>query len=438
MDQELGLHEKTAEHSTDNLHVKTEVFPGCQVKMQVSVTPLACQASYKKAIKLINKEVSIPGFRKGKAPEGYIIQNYASYIDREWRNLVLQTAFGEALNLCKQYPLNEQSVKKPQIQQISLESGAELVFEFESFPQIPNVEEGQYTLSRIEPKPVTEEQIHDAIQDVLLQRAEWVTIEDRGVEEGDYVNLDIEDLERPGTLLCRDHRFEVAKDKMGTWLLALVLGKRTGESVTGTSEPSPDLDPSISFKPTSCLVTVLSIHQATLPALDDAFAQKTGADNVQQFKERMIESLHNQAQAAVQEKYREQMREQVVQHHSFDIPASMVQEELGNRKRMKEMALRQAGKTSEEISTELSETHEEMMKTTMNALRFFLITQTVSKRHQIDVKEGELLREMLYSSYFSGGESFARENMDGIRSKAYLDLLSRKVTDFLIEKATIQ
>jgi trigger factor len=80
----------------ENMTVDLKRDPGCLIRLDISLSPLATQAAYQKALKTVNKEVSIPGFRKGKAPQTLILKNYSQHVDREWRELLLNTAFGEA------------------------------------------------------------------------------------------------------------------------------------------------------------------------------------------------------------------------------------------------------------------------------------------------------------------------------------------------------
>lgn len=102
--------ESKQEFSNDNLKITMERKPGCSISLDVTISPQATEASYRKAIKLVNKEVSLPGFRKGKAPEAMIVQHYAKYVDQEWKDLIVKTSFKDTLDLTKTYPINENTI----------------------------------------------------------------------------------------------------------------------------------------------------------------------------------------------------------------------------------------------------------------------------------------------------------------------------------------
>ena len=54
--------------STEELTVNVEHLPHCEIKFSVHTQPALIAQAKEKAKKQVSKEVSIPGFRKGKAP----------------------------------------------------------------------------------------------------------------------------------------------------------------------------------------------------------------------------------------------------------------------------------------------------------------------------------------------------------------------------------
>ena len=64
--------------NNDNVTVTITKKPHCEIKFDIKVNPRPVAAAYQKALKNINKEVNIPGFRKGKAPEKLISEKYSS------------------------------------------------------------------------------------------------------------------------------------------------------------------------------------------------------------------------------------------------------------------------------------------------------------------------------------------------------------------------
>ncbi|NGX43459.1 MAG: Trigger factor [Chlamydiae bacterium] len=429
--------ETASEYKDDNISVVVDRQPGCRTKLDIFVTPKATLAAYKKAIKSINKEVSLPGFRKGKAPEAMIVKNYSKYVDQEWKDILVQTAFKEAIALAKVYPFNEESIQKPKINQFSKEEGANITIEFESAPQVPDIDTKGIKLTQVKRKEVSEEEIVDSMDNLRLHHATW-EVKDRPVKEGDFVDVNIEDMDHPERFICKDSRFEVSERKMGSWMYKLVIGKNVGDAVEGLSERSPDLDPETEFKPTNCKITIKSIQTAALPDVDDELAKKTGVSSVEELKERMVANLNNQADEEVKEKLREQVEEALLEKYPFDIPSSLRDKEMKDRLEKARSEMLDANKSEEEISKRLEELQHELSKQADRAFQLFFIARKVANENDISITQEEIVKELMMQLYSRGSNINPSMEPDEARNKAYFTLLSQKVKDYLIDHAEIK
>ena len=140
----------TQEHEfkNDNIVLKVEEHSGCQVAFSISVSPPATDAAYKKAVKTISKEVSLPGFRKGRAPAAMVVKHYEKYVHDEWQELVVKTALQESTDLSKIYPIRR--VENPKVDSCTREEGAQVSFEFERYPHVPSIDLNGVTLKKEE------------------------------------------------------------------------------------------------------------------------------------------------------------------------------------------------------------------------------------------------------------------------------------------------
>ena len=57
---------------------------------------------------MVGKEVTLPGFRKGKAPEALVEKNYPKQIDSEWQKCIADLAFRDSVKLTKIPLLNNE------------------------------------------------------------------------------------------------------------------------------------------------------------------------------------------------------------------------------------------------------------------------------------------------------------------------------------------
>lgn len=422
----------------DHLSVSVSRSPGCKVRMAIQVTPLASEAAYQKAIKKINKEVSLPGFRKGKAPAKMVEDNYSKYVNQEWQDIMVQAAFQDAIKLTSIYPLSRETIQKPELRDASRKNGGQIVIEFESSPEIPEIEPKKLKLKKVEKKEIKDEDLEEALKDIQLHHATWEEIDNRGVEKGDYIDVDIEDASAPGTFICKDTRFEVEEGKMGAWMLKLVIGKKTGDVVEGTSERSEDLDPDTEFTPTECKITIKSIKTPNLPEIDEELAQKIGAESVEDLKTKLTSNLNSQAEEEVRHKLRMQVENSLAKHFPFEVPESLILSETNNRLNHLRHKLKNAGETEEAISSKLNEDREKIRDDAIRAFRLFFISRHIAEENKISVSQDELVRELVVQMYSPSSPIDTSLDPEEVRSKVYVNLLSQKVKDFLIEQAAME
>ncbi len=411
--------------------------PGCRAILDVLVSPEASEAAYRKAIKVVNKEVSLPGFRKGKAPEHIVLQKYAKYIDQEWNDILVKTTFNDALALAQIYPFNERSVDRPQLKKSSREEGSHIIFTMEVMPEIPEVDLKNITLTRPARKEITGEDVDNAVMDLRLDRAAWDEIADRPIQEGDYVNVDIDNLDDPENPICKNTNLEVKKGTMGKWMYDLLIGKRAGDIVEGTSKKDDDLSDSDSFVQTHCRIIVNKIVQPKLPDLNDEFATKFGLQTVAELRTKVEEDLNKRSDEQVRENLRRQLEDFLFANYPFDVPSTLFEGE--KRSRLQHLAQLKKRLPAEEYEKVAKNYRDEKINAdVLHTLCLFFLKRKVAEDNKVEVTQDEILQETLWHLY-NPNSRFVDPSMDAdqIRSKIYLHLLNRKTNDFLVDQAKL-
>lgn len=425
----------TQEFSNENLSIVLTREPGCRVKLDVTITPDAAEAAYRKAVKVVNKEVSLPGFRKGKAPENLIMQNYAKPIDQEWRELMVQTTFREALTLTNVYPFNDKSVDRPQLKQCSRQEGGHIIFTMETFPEIPAVDPSNITLTEPKRKEVRPEDVENAIMDLRLNRAAWNEITDRSIQDGDYVNVDIDNLDDPENPVCQDTHLFMKKGKIGKWIYDLIIGKKAGDAIEGTSEKEEEL--SEEFVETRCLIKINKIESPELPELDDEFAAKFGLKTIQELYQKVEEDLNKQATERVQEILRMQVEDALFNQYAFDVPSTLFEGE--KKSRLQYLHSLKGKLTPENYKKAATHYQDEKLNTeVLRSLCLYFLKRKIAEDNNVEVNQNEIMQEMLWHLYNPSSRLIDPSmNEEQIRSKIFLHLLNRKTNDFLVNKANL-
>lgn len=421
---------------SEDIKVNVTKEPGCQVSFNIQVSPKATHDFLKQAVKVVNKEVSLPGFRKGKAPEKLITAHFGKQVEKEWKDIVVQESFVKAMHLTDLHPFKKDSVQSVKIASISKENGTEINIFFESMPEIPEVDVKALRPEAHEPEPVTQTKIQQVIEDIRYQNADWQNVEGRAVQEGDFIDVDIEDLDNPGKFLCQDFRLEVIKGKIGTWLHDLLIGQNPGETKEAVSRLEEGvINPE--FKPTRCGVTVKAIKASVLPPIDDALAEKVGLKNKEDLYEKVKQNLEKQHVEVANEKKRDALGRAIAEAYPFEVPYSIVS---SNAQKMISARSKNLAKNSgSDVDIQrLEEIEKNTKKEVEDMVRWQFIAQKIAREKQVQISKQEVLTELILQGYIdpATGSSKARmdENPEDVMNNVYSMLTIQKVADMLLEE----
>ena len=379
--------------NNDNLTVTITKKPHCEVKFDMKVNPRPVAAAYQKALKNVNKEVNIPGFRKGKAPDKLIMEKYSSAIQNEFVDLVLQTGFNEALHLTHLHPLKDGHIKRPVVHECTVEKGASFTIEFESRPVVPSVNVEDLKLHKVKPSPVTDQDRHNALQNLLLQFAHYEPIHERAVEENDFADLNVTILEDPPREVIHNQRTQVVPTGLPSWLRLKVIGLKAGESAEGMTEQDPTLtetDPN--FKSLPFKVTVNAIWNGNLPAIDEELAKKVGLQTVEELKNKIKERLEQEGQEEAYRAEIQQLENALVEKYPVDLPQSYID---ANKETRLANYLEQLEKEKRDFTQEDYQQIDKMIEeSTIYHLQLFFLLSKAASDYNISVTTEDLSQEL--------------------------------------------
>ena len=315
--------------SDENIRFTIHYKPGCTIEYDVEVLEKLVKEAYKGAVKIVSKEVSLPGFRKGRVPDAMIIKNFKKEIDKAWQQEIATLSFQACQRLSKYRPLQADTKVQFNMKSHS-ESGALLTLGFETTPKIPTVDPRALQLKAVKRPEVNEQKVAETIRQIQLFFATWTKIIDRPIQEGDFVLLDVDVIEEdPATPLFSDTRFEVTEKSMAKWMYDLVIGKRLGEMCEGISIPdeSASEEDKQMLKPKKVRLTIKSIDTAVIPALDESLFTMLGVSSFDELETKVTALLHKQADEHVKEAQRSQVNDLLLTVYPFELPATLINEE---------------------------------------------------------------------------------------------------------------
>ncbi|MCH9633604.1 MAG: Trigger factor [Chlamydiae bacterium] len=421
-----------------SVKVVLEQEAACAVSIQATLSSKVIEEATAQALKETSKGVSLPGFRKGKVPKSMIEKNYASTILEKKSQILVQKGLDLSIALCKLRPLNYRNVQ-PKVEKFS-DNEAVFSYKFESYPLIPKIPLEKIKLEKIQPEEVNEKRVEEVIDVMRSYQAKWTPIEDRAIEMGDFVDIDVLNMETD-TKLVSHKRVEVTKGKLSKWLIALLVGLKKDESKEGVSEWDDSLPTSEKkdFKATKCKAHVLGIFKGDLPPVDEDFAKAMGTQSVADLKTQVLLRLNKNAEADCERQQKALLDKALEQLVDFELPQTLIDAEVKTKLKLKQEAVGQK---------KLSKTEEAKMKDeaeseAKSALKLFFILQKLANDHGIIVSEQEL-REVLSERIsqlnlpkeVASNQQYKNQLIQEMRMNCFIDLLTEKVKHHLLKQVT--
>ena len=247
-----------------------ETLSPTRVKLTVEVPFDELAPSLDAAYQAIAKQVSIPGFRKGKVPARIIDQ-------RVGRGAVLEEAVNEILPRAYEDALRENSVVplgRPDVEVTELADGQSLTFTAEVDIR-PEFDLPDYSgiAVEVEDAEVTDDEVEEQLTGLRGRFASLTPVE-RAAADGDVLLVDLLGYEADGAsvedLSGHAMSYELGTDGMLPGFDDAVRGATAGEERTFDFTPEGG---EYAGRPLTVKVTVSAVRERALPEADDDFAQ---------------------------------------------------------------------------------------------------------------------------------------------------------------------
>lgn len=426
------------ELSSDEVHIHVHRKPACRIEMDVKTSPSMVKVARRNAVKSVSKEVSLPGFRKGRAPEELIVKKFPADVEKQLHKEIADLAFAAAQKVAKVPILNNNSPISFDMKKMS-EEGAELVFSFETEPKIPVADPTGFVAKPVDRPEVAEKQIEEAVRQMRFFYAQWKPISERAIQDGDYIMIDLDTVEGEAVQRVFHHiRFEVSKERMAAWMKKLVEGAKAGDVLDGISEADDTATEAekAEFKPKNVRISILKVEEAVLPELDDEFAKKVGASDIAHMRQSISDLLNKQADDKVQNEIREQVNDYLIENYVFDLPQSLIETEKKHRFNQLLHDPKFKARWNKMSQEERKSLDEKLGGESAHAVRLFYLSRQIVQSQKIPVTHQEVQNEAITIFQSHSGKNV---EMDQIPKEVFALALSKvilaKAQEFMMKKA---
>ncbi len=412
-------------------------------KLTIEVPAEELEKALQNAYLKNRKQISVPGFRKGKVPRQMIEKMYGPEIFYDdAANALIPDAYAAAVDECEL-----ELVSRPAISIEKIAKGEPFVFTAEVAVK-PGVTLGQYKGIEVEKEDTsaTEEEIQAALNKEQESNSRTITVEDRAVQDGDMTVIDFEGF-ADGTAFeggkGTDYPLTIGSGAFIPGFEEQLIGAEIGKEVeVNVTFPEEYHAKDLAGKPAVFKCTVKEIKVKELPELDDEFAKDVSEfDTLEEYKADLKKKLEEKKAEEAKGRKEDAVIEKIIEGASMEIPDAMVEtqaeqlvDDFAQRLQMQGMSMDQY---MQYTGAGMEAMIERMKPQAVKRIQSRLVLEAVAAAEQIEIGEDEIEEEIgrMAEAYKMEVEKVKEILGESEKENMKDDLAIRKAIDLVTEAA---
>ena len=344
-----------------------------------------------------NSEVTISGFRKGKAPKDVYMKKFgieSLYMDSI--DEALRVAYERALTDNKLVPACE---PKADVKTID-EKHVELEFTIITKPEVKISSYKKLGVKKDEAK-VSKEEIEAEIKNLQSRFAEIIVKEDGVVQNGDIAVIDFEgfvDGEAFEGGKGSEYPLEIGSNTFIPGFESQLIGVKTGESKDVNVKFPDDYVENLKGKDAVFKVTVKEVRARVLPEMNEEFFKDLGYDDVKtesELKDKIKEHLMEHKKEEVENKYIDELIKAGIDKMTVEINEEIIDEEVHRMMHDLEQRMSMQGITLNQYFAFTGTTHEDFHKQAepeaINRIKSRYLLDEIIEKEKLEATEDEVM-----------------------------------------------
>jgi len=417
---------------------KVERKENCKSIINFKVDGAEWTAEIEKAYKKFEKKVSVPGFRKGKAPQNLVRGKIATDdVMNEALNSFLMANYEKTLDEEKLNPIVRPEIS---VSKISLEEVEMTITVIEA----PVVTLGEYKNIKVEKSEikVSEEDVEDELKRLQEKNAEVSVKENGVVENGNIATIDFEGFV-DGVAFeggkAEKYDLEIGSKTFIPGFEEQVVGMKTGEEKDIEVKFPENYAPQLAGKDATFKIKLHEVKEKVLPEINDDLALDAnleGVSNLEElksfYKKQITESKEREANEAAVNK----LMDIIVKNAKFVVADEIIDEEVSHQLEDIKHQLSHRNMTLESYLEMINMKNDDLMaklkEDALRNLKSAFIIMKIAEVEKISVSKEDLDKayEDISKMYGMGVDDVKKalgNREDGLKR----DLLNQKVVEFL-------
>jgi len=391
----------------------------------------------------IGRDITIPGFRPGKAPTGVLRQRYGKAVVGE----ILEAAIHDS----SQQAIAERGLTpamQPKITDFSeYEEGKDLEYKMqvELMPEFEPADFSKIELEKITVR-ISDKEVDEALERLAAQnRVAEPVAKPRKAKDGDVVVIDFvgrsDGAEFPGGA-GKDFSLELGSGQFIPGFEDQLVGAKPGDKVdVKVTFPEGYGAPGLAGKDASFEVTVHEIREYRDAAVDDLMATNMGFENLSKLREAVQKNLEGEYAAMSRTSLKRRLLDRLSELHDFEVPGGMVDAEFEAIWQQFEQAREQGQIDEDDVGKKDDELKADYRAIAERRVRLGLLLNEVGRRNGIEVTPEEVNRAIMAEAQRYQGQQREvvehYQNNPQARAQLQAPLFENKVVDFVLEMARV-
>jgi trigger factor len=367
---------------------------GCKHSLEISVPVPDVETETSRVVGDVLKRAKLPGFRPGKVPPALIRKQFAGDI----RQKVLEALIPKFLQ--KQIEAeNLNLVGSAEYSDIHFHDGEPLTFKA-TFEVVPEIELGEYKDVEVpyQDPEVTDEDIARRIDELRNQKADYVNVDPRPVEDGDFAVVSLESISgvEGEPVKTEEMQLEIGAGETFEAFTTNLRGLSPGEEKEfEVSYPEEYGSVKLAGKTVKFHATLKGIRRKELPELNDEFAQDLGDyRTVDELREAVRKSIFGQRQYEAQQQAKKLIVDKLVDAHSFPVPEAFVDRQIKSRVEQAVRSMAAEGLDPKSLKLDWNKVKEAQQDEALREVKASMLLGKISDREAIRATREEVDREV--------------------------------------------
>jgi trigger factor len=430
------------------VNVTVENLAPCKKLVRVEVDVKAVDEAFDSMTKEFQKQASLPGFRPGKAPRAMVLKKYEADIKDEVKRKLISDAYRKAVDEKK-----IDVVGQPDIEEIQFGPGQSLQFAatIETAPEF-QLPEYKGLPAKREAKSVTDADVERALKLLAQQHTKFETVA-RELRPGDIavVNYTGTCDGKPMTEIAptakglgeqKNFWVDVGSETFLPGFADQLIGAKAGDRRTvNTDFPANFATKELAGRKGIFDVELVEVKEKMLPAIDDAFAKKYGAENMEKLSAGVRRDLENELAYSQTRTVRNQIVRGLLDRVNFELPETAVAHETRNVVYDIVRENSQRGVAREAIEKQKDEIYSAAARSAKERVKLAFLVQRIAEKENIKVSQEDVLRraQTLAAMYQIPPDKFFKDlqKRNGVM-ELYDQVAHEKVLAFLEQNARIE